>query len=299
MSTTSTKVKLEERRPSANVKENNNNNINNNNGKHNGSNSKKLPSFSDLLWSPDIDGDVMHEDGVGGSMLAAINLNNEDSLEDLSDLVGPELASLVHQPKAVPVSTTTTTTTSSSSNSSSSPSSSSSSSNNNSSGGNSNEMPADISDLRSSDLLPTLPGMLDIDRFFADFQAGEHNGNNNHPAMSNANNNNNNNKSKKVIISRKQDHSEANNNSVKKYVSGRETAASVTTLEPRPNYESPAKLKRFISPPREGNASKITSNNINNNNSKGFQQQQPQGRRNNLFNFSAFPYNVYFLNLYK
>ena len=34
-------------------------------------------------------------------------------------------------------------------------------------------MPEDISDLRSSDLLQTLPGMIDIDRIFADFQVSK------------------------------------------------------------------------------------------------------------------------------
>ena len=65
------------------------------------------------------------------------------------------------------------------------------------------DMPADISDLRSSDLLQTLPGMIDIDRIFADFQAGAEQG---HPPSNNNNtiqNNNNNGvgvKSRKVII---------------------------------------------------------------------------------------------------
>ena len=67
-------------------------------------------------------------------------------------------------------------------------------------------MPADISDLRSSDLLQTLPGMIDIDRIFADFQAnGEQgltpsNNNNNNNTIQNNNNNGVGVKSRKVII---------------------------------------------------------------------------------------------------
>lgn len=44
------------------VKETANNN-NNNNAEKGG-----LPSFSDILWSPDIDGDVMSH-GIGGAMV--------------------------------------------------------------------------------------------------------------------------------------------------------------------------------------------------------------------------------------
>ena len=65
-------------------------------------------------------------------------------------------------------------------------------------------MPADISDLRSSDLLQTLPGMIDIDRIFADFQANGEQGltpsNNNNNNNTIQNNNNNGVKSRKVII---------------------------------------------------------------------------------------------------
>ena len=75
-------------------------------------------------------------------------------------------------------------------------------------------MPADISDLRSSDLLQTLPGMIDIDRIFADFQAGagaaegqqQQNGglapsnNNNNTIQNNNNNNGGGVKARKVII---------------------------------------------------------------------------------------------------
>ena len=36
---------------------------------------------------------------------------------------------------------------------------------------NPDQMPADIRDLRSADLLQTIPGSIDIDKIFADFQA--------------------------------------------------------------------------------------------------------------------------------
>ena len=87
----------------------------------------------------------------------------DDSLSDLSDLVGPELASLVNPAKATQVTPPTTgvTTTAAASTSTGTATTSSTLS----------DMPADISDLRSSDLLQTLPGMIDIDRIFADFQA--------------------------------------------------------------------------------------------------------------------------------
>ena len=78
----------------------------------------------------------------------------EDSLNDLNlDLVGSDLAGMVSNPsiaqpvKNVPTSATTTSTSNSAS-----------------------DMPSDISDLRSSDLLQSLSGV-DIDRMFADFQA--------------------------------------------------------------------------------------------------------------------------------
>lgn len=88
---------------------------------------------------------------------------SEDSLEDLGELVGPELASLVNVQPVQPVKTTTTSTlTNNSSNVNNV---------NSSNTGMSGDMPADISDLRSSDLLQTLPGMIDIDKIFADFQA--------------------------------------------------------------------------------------------------------------------------------
>ena len=76
-------------------------------------------------------------------------MTDEDSLDDLSDIVGPELAGLVNAPVAMqPVKTSVTSQASFTS-----------------------DMPADISDLRSSDLLQTLSGVIDIDKVFADIQA--------------------------------------------------------------------------------------------------------------------------------
>ena len=83
-------------------------------------------------------------------------MGGEESLEDLNnldDFVGTELAGMVSNPsiaqpvKNVPTSVTTSATSS-----------------------NASDMPSDISDLRSSDLLQSLSGV-DIDRMFADFQA--------------------------------------------------------------------------------------------------------------------------------
>ena len=78
----------------------------------------------------------------------------EESLDDLNNLdFGSDLAGMVSNPsiaqpvKNVPTSATTTSTSNSAS-----------------------DMPSDISDLRSSDLLQSLSGV-DIDRMFADFQA--------------------------------------------------------------------------------------------------------------------------------
>ena len=46
-----------------------NNNNNNNNAKSNNPGPQKaLPSFNDLLWCPDVDGDVMSQ-GIGGAMV--------------------------------------------------------------------------------------------------------------------------------------------------------------------------------------------------------------------------------------
>ena len=97
---------------------------------------------------------------------------NEDALDDLSDIVGPELAGLVHcspsPPSLIqPVKTVFSTSQSSSVNNPTStmaltpPSSSSP------------DMPPDISDLKSSDLLQTLSAVIDIDKMFADFQADQ------------------------------------------------------------------------------------------------------------------------------
>ena len=88
--------------------------------------------------------------------------SGDDSLEDLSDLVGPELAGLV-----IPGSSSSSSSAVTSSSVSTVTTAGAKSAGNSNGGG---EM-SDLSDLKSSDLLPTLPGMLDIDRIFADFQA--------------------------------------------------------------------------------------------------------------------------------
>ena len=81
--------------------------------------------------------------------LSGMPMTDEDSLDDLSDIVGPELAGLVNAPVTMqPVKTSVTSQASFTS-----------------------DMPADISDLRSSDLLQTLSGVIDIDKVFADIQA--------------------------------------------------------------------------------------------------------------------------------
>ena len=52
-----------------------NNNNNNNSAATNGSsnpNGKALPSFSELLWCTDVDGDVMSQ-GIGGAMVRITN----------------------------------------------------------------------------------------------------------------------------------------------------------------------------------------------------------------------------------
>ena len=59
-----------------------------------------LPSFNDILWCPDVDGDVM-SDGAGGNIVA--QTFGEENLDDLSDLVGPELAGLMNPPSATAV----------------------------------------------------------------------------------------------------------------------------------------------------------------------------------------------------
>ena len=80
--------------------------------------------------------------------LSGMPMTDEDSLDDLSDIVGPELAGLVSTPVMQPVKTTVTSQATFTS-----------------------DMPPDISDLRSSDLLQTLSGVIDIDKVFADIQA--------------------------------------------------------------------------------------------------------------------------------
>lgn len=42
-------------------------------GASNGSSNKMLPSFSDILWCPDIDGDVMSHSSIGGAMVMIFN----------------------------------------------------------------------------------------------------------------------------------------------------------------------------------------------------------------------------------
>ena len=84
--------------------------------------------------------------------LSGMPMTDEDSLDDLSDIVGPELAGLVNAPVTMqPVKTSVTSQASFTS-----------------------DMPPDISDLRSSDLLQTLSGVIDIDKVFADIQAEQH-----------------------------------------------------------------------------------------------------------------------------
>ena len=38
----------------------------------NGGNGGALPSFHDILWCPDVDGDVMDTSGMGGAMVRSI-----------------------------------------------------------------------------------------------------------------------------------------------------------------------------------------------------------------------------------
>ena len=59
-----------------------------------------LPSFNDILWCPDVDGDVMAQ-GVGGPLVS--HTFGAENLDDLSDLVGPELANLMNPPTATAV----------------------------------------------------------------------------------------------------------------------------------------------------------------------------------------------------
>ena len=119
---------------------------------HNGTNckieNKMLPSFSDILWCPDIDGDVMSNPVMGGTILSDSLGHSEESLTDLTDLVGPDIAAMgmVSNPAvAQPVKQITTS--------------------NNSTSNSASDMPSDISDLRSSDLLQNLSGV-DIDKMF-------------------------------------------------------------------------------------------------------------------------------------
>lgn len=52
-----------------------------------------LPSFSDILWCTDVDGDVMSST-LDSTLPSSLPLT-EESLDDLSDIVGPELADLL------------------------------------------------------------------------------------------------------------------------------------------------------------------------------------------------------------
>jgi hypothetical protein len=146
--------------------------------------SKMLPSFSDILWCPDIDGDVMSNPVMGETILSD-PLATDESLEDLNhltDLVGPELASnLLSNPSiAQPVKHVPTSVANSTSSSTS-------------------DMPPDISDLRSQDLLSTLSGVgVDIDRMFEELSDS-----NNTMSYGHNNNNNNNSKSNPAATSRK------------------------------------------------------------------------------------------------
>ncbi|XP_040569998.2 uncharacterized protein [Lepeophtheirus salmonis] len=136
---------------------------------HDLKNSSGLPSFSDLLWCPDVDNEIMTNPNL--QMNSQSGTGSDDPLADLNEL---ELAALVGSPcNPTPVK-------------------------NPQLNPHDSNIPADISDLRSADLLQTIPGSIDIDKIFADFQA-----------ESNNNNNNNNNikallqQPRKVIITRK------------------------------------------------------------------------------------------------
>ncbi len=58
---------------SAAASNNNNNNCKNNSNSSKGNGKGPLPSFCDLLWCPDVDGDVMTQ-GIGGAMVSASEL---------------------------------------------------------------------------------------------------------------------------------------------------------------------------------------------------------------------------------
>ena len=97
-------------------------------------------------------------------------------MDDLSDLVGPELASLVNSSNnnnnnnSSTPSKTSGTAAAAGSSAGGGGGSASGGSGSQAAGG---DMPSDISDLRSSDLLQC-QGLIDIDRIFADFQNNEH-----------------------------------------------------------------------------------------------------------------------------
>ena len=122
----------------------------------------------------------------------------EESLDDLSDIVGPELADLVNctsvnPPRQSPPSSLVKAIFTNGSGASqvnqqnggsmigngvscngTLPNHSPDSGNSTSSSSSSTFMSPDISDLRSSDLLTNLSGIIDIDKMFADFQADQH-----------------------------------------------------------------------------------------------------------------------------
>jgi hypothetical protein len=270
--------------------------------------SKMLPSFSDILWCPDIDGDVMSNPVMGETILPD-PLATDESLEDLNhltDLVGPDInmgAMMVSNPSvAQPVKHVSTSVSTSTSNSAS-------------------DMPPDISDLRSQDLLSTLSGVgVDIDRMFeelSDSNTMSYGHNNN-------NNNNNNNKSTTsrsksqsnvVIIPRKpsiSDSKEENNNnnytdmdtahSDLKNNNNNQAAAtqqnSVTLYGVNGSSSFPANIEpngfvnmqpvgtkrpRYLSPPPTGanfnQQYPQGKNNSNSSNSTTVQQQQQQSKK--------------------
>jgi len=149
---------------------------------------KMLPSFSDILWCPDIDGDVMSNPVMGQAILPDPLSTDEPGLDDIAhmDFSSDLACGMVSNPSvAQPVKQISTSETTSTSNHAS-------------------DMPSDISDLRSSDLLQNLSGV-DIDRMFEELSESN--------SLSYGNNNNNNgdqngsknqsSTSRKVIITRK------------------------------------------------------------------------------------------------
>jgi hypothetical protein len=221
-----------------------------------------------------------------GETILSDPLATDESLEDLNhltDLVGPELAGMVSNPSvAQPVKHVPTSVANSTSNSAS-------------------DMPADISDLRSQDLLSTLSGVgVDIDRMFEELSDSN--------TMSYGHNNNNNNSksnpstSRKVIIHRKPSISDSkppeennnnnnytdldtahsdlkNNNNNNNSASGQNSvtlygvngsSSFPANIEPngfvnmQPVQQAGTKRPRYLSPPPSGGSN--------------FNQQYPQGK---------------------